>query len=102
MSSQVRERVSRLEARSSARARRPFGLSSTEIVAASLSLLFFAVVVVYYFTSLGPEQARLRELEEKLRQQEVVVNNPQDGNVTTAPTHTAKEALGTLEAFKNE
>jgi hypothetical protein len=103
MSSQVRERVSRFEIRSKSRVTRPFGLSSMEIVAACLCLLFFAVVVVYYFTSLRPEQARLRMLEEQLRQQDVIVSsNPQEGNVTAPPAHTAIEALSTLEAFKNE
>jgi Type II secretion system (T2SS), protein M subtype b len=102
MSSQVRERVSRFEVRSKSRVAGPFGLSSIEIVTAALCLLFFAVVVVYYFTSLGPEQARLRALEEKLRQQDVIVSTPQESKVTAAPAPTAKEALSTLESFKGE
>lgn len=102
MSSQVRERVSRFEVRSAARAARPFGLSSLEIVAAALALLFFVVVLVYYFTSLRPEKARLQQLDEKYRQQEALVNNAPDGGGVVAPVSTGKEALATLETFKSE
>jgi hypothetical protein len=102
MSSQVRERVSRFEVRSTGRAVRPFGLSSMEIVAAALALLFFVVVLVYYFTSLRPEQDRLRQLEERLKQQDAIVNSAPGGGGTIAPVDTGKAALGTLEAFKAE
>jgi hypothetical protein len=101
MSSQVRERVSRVEARSAARIAGPFGLSPKEIVAAALSILFFVVVVVYYFTSLRPEQARLRVLEQRLREQEVIVSSD-PGSGTSATVDTGKVALSTLEAFKTE
>jgi hypothetical protein len=101
MSSQVRERVSRVAVRPSARSALPFGLSSKEIVAAALALLFFAVVVVYYFTSLRPEQSRLRLLEQRLREQEVIVSSDPGGGAT-APVDTGKQALSTLEAFKTE
>ncbi|HEX8184458.1 MAG TPA: GspMb/PilO family protein [Blastocatellia bacterium] len=102
MSSQVRERPSRVEVRSAKRVALPFGLSSMEIVAAALALLFFVVVLVYYFTSFRPEQSRLRELEERLRQQDVIVNAAPAGGDTTAPASTGKAALSTLEAFKSE
>ncbi|HVG17542.1 MAG TPA: GspMb/PilO family protein [Blastocatellia bacterium] len=102
MSSQVRERVSRVELRSTARAALPFGLSAKEVVAAALALLFFAVVLVYYFTSLRPEQARLSQLEQRLKEQDVIVSSaPADGE-TPAPVNTGKEALSTLETFKAE
>ena len=67
MSSQVRERVSKLEVRRVRVTRLPFGLSSAELVVAVLTLLFFLVVIVYYFTSLRPEQARLDRLQEDLK-----------------------------------
>jgi hypothetical protein len=102
MSSQVRERVSRLEVRSASGVAQPFGLSPREIVAAILALLFFVVVIVYYFTALRPEQARLRQLEQQLREQELVVNSAPAGEQTSAPKHTGKEALSTLETFKSE
>ena len=102
MSSQVRERVSRFEVRSTGRAVLPFGLSSREIVAAALALLFFLVVLVYYFTSLRPEQDRLRQLEERLKQQDAIVNNAPGNGDTIPPVDTGKAALGTLEAFKGE
>lgn len=101
MSSQVRERVSRVQVRSTSRVARPFGLSSKEIVAAALALIFFLVVIVYYFTSLRPEQARLRQLEQRLREQDVIVSTPAGGE-TTAPVNTGEEALSTLETFKTE
>jgi hypothetical protein len=102
MSSQVRERVSRVEVRSASSVARPFGLSSKEIVAAALALIFFLVVVVYYFTSLRPEQARARQLEQRLREQEMIVTGAPAGGETTAPVNTGKEALSTLETFKTE
>jgi hypothetical protein len=102
MSSQVRERVSRLEVRSASGVALPFGLSSREIVAAALALLFFVVVIVYYFTYLRPDQARLSQLEQQYREQEVIVNNGPAGDQMPASKQTAKEALSTLETFKTE
>lgn len=102
MSSQVRERVSRVEYRSDARVAGPFGLSSTEVVAAALALIFFVVVIVYYFTSLSPAHARLRQLEQRLREQDVIVSSAPVGGETPAPVVTGKEALNTLETFKTE
>ncbi|HEX8087836.1 MAG TPA: GspMb/PilO family protein [Blastocatellia bacterium] len=99
MSSQVRERVPRVEARSTTRFARPFELSSKEIVAAALALLFFVVVIVYYFTSLRPEQARLRQLEQRLREQDVMVNSSPASGDTPAPVNTGKDALSSLESF---
>lgn len=102
MSSQVQERVSRVEVRSTASVALPFGLNSMEIVAGALALLFFAVVIVYYFTTLRPEQARLQQLEQRLREQEVIVKSGPTGSETPAPVDTSKDALSTLETFKTE
>ncbi|MFP5263677.1 MAG: GspMb/PilO family protein [Blastocatellia bacterium] len=99
MSSQVRERAPHVEVRSTARSARPFGLSPKEIVAAALALLFFVVVIVYYFTSLRPEQARLRQLEQRLREQDALVNDTPAAGETAAPVNTGKEALSSLETF---
>lgn len=103
MSSQVRERVSKLDVRRVRGARLPFGLSSAELVAAVLALLFFIVVVVYYFTSLRPEQTRLDRLQEDLKkaQSEIAaLGTPTADGPSTALK--VKTTLDTLQAFKSE
>jgi hypothetical protein len=99
MSSQVRERAPRVEVRSITRSARPFGLSPKEIVVAALALLFFVVVIVYYFTSLRPEQARLRQLEQRLAEQDALVKDAPAPADTATPVNTGKDALSSLETF---
>lgn len=103
MSSQVRERVSRLQARKARTAKLPFGLKASEIVIASLVLIFFIVVVVYYFTSLVPEQSRLGRLEKELSQltNEIGSLDSSAGNGTSTAT-SVKDALDSLQSFKTE
>jgi Tfp pilus assembly protein PilO len=103
MSSQVRERVSKVEARRTRVTRLPFGLSSAELVVAVLALLFFLIVIVYYFTSLRPEQARLDRLQGELKKAQSEIAGV--GASTSQGTSTAmsvRAALDSLQAFKSE
>lgn len=102
MSSQVRERVSRIEARSIKMPARPFGLGPAELLAAAAVLLFFVMVVSYYFTSVKPEQDRLRELKAQRDAQQTVIDTglqaQRDG--ANPPQDAAKQALDSLNNFK--
>ena len=104
MSSQVRERLSRVETRSRTLARRPFGLSPTELVVCALAVLFFVMVIVFYFTSVKPEQERLKRLEAEVAKQEDLliqsVKPLSSENVTS--TDTSQDALSTLESFRGQ
>ena len=103
MSSQVRERVSKLEVRRVGAKRVPFGLSSGELVIAVLVLLFFLVVIVYYFTSLRPEQDRLNKLQEQLKKAQTEIAEvaaPTAGSAS--PALSIKAALDSLQTFKAE
>jgi hypothetical protein len=103
MSSYVGERVSRVEVRRSGAVRGPFGLSAGEMVAALAALLFFVLVVTYYFTSLKPEQDRLRLMEDRLKGQMGVLEGvAASGGAAQPQVDTAKDALNSLEAFKAE
>jgi hypothetical protein len=103
MSSQVRERISRIEVRQIKLPARPFGLSPAELIAAASVLLFFVLVVTYYFTSVKPEQDRLRELEVQHNAQQSVIDTSLQNQASGAnPTQdTAKQALDSLNAFKS-
>jgi hypothetical protein len=103
MSIQVRERVSKVQARASRAARLPLGLKGSEIVAASLALLFFLVVIVYYFTALRPEQTRLAALEKNLADatREINVGGPTQPTGAT-PAASVQDALDSLQTFKSE
>ncbi|HET8678419.1 MAG TPA: GspMb/PilO family protein [Blastocatellia bacterium] len=102
MSSQVRERVSRLEVRPIKMPARPFGLSPAELLAAAAALLFFVLVVTYYFTTVRPEQDRLRDLKAQRDAQQTVIDaSLQTGGQTVDPSKDApKQALDSLNAFK--
>jgi len=102
MSSQVRERVSRFEVRSLKLPARPFGFSPAELLSAAAVLLFFVMVASYYFTSVRPEQHRLRELQAQRDAQQTVIDaslqNRADG--ANQGQDAAKQALDSLSAFK--
>ena len=102
MSSQVRERVSRLEVRAIKMPARPFGLSPVELLAAAAVLLFFVLVMTYYFTTVRAEQDRLRELKAKSDAQQTVIDaSLQNQGATVDPSKdAAKHALDSLNAFK--
>ena len=102
MSSHVRERVSRVEARQIKMVARPFGLSPAELLAAAAVLLFFVLVISYYFSSVMPEQDHLRELEAQHKAQQSVIDaslQNTTGNAN-ASQDAAKEALDSLNTFK--
>lgn len=103
MSSQVRERLSRVEVSQIKMPARPFGLSPAELIAAASVLLFFVLVVTYYLTSVKPEQDHLRELEVQHNAQQSVIdtglqNRPDGAN---SAQDAAKEALDSLNTFKS-
>ena len=70
MSTQVRERVSRIEARSTRVTRLPLGLNAGEAIAALLAIVLLVWLVAAYSTSLRPQQERLRALETELAEQQ--------------------------------
>lgn len=104
MSSQVRERLSRVEVRPRNLASRRFGLSPVELVVGALTLLFFVMVVVFYFTSVKPEQERLRTLEAEVAKQEdfLIQSVKPLSSENATPTDTAQDALGSLESFRGQ
>jgi hypothetical protein len=102
MSSQVRERISRVETKP-VRVSSPFGLSAGELVAGVLALLLFLLVVVYYFTSLKPEQQRLAALESQLAlQQDELIRNSEGHTESAAAPDSGKDALDSLVTFRTE
>lgn len=102
MSAQVRERVSRSEVRSVRVTRMPFGLSIGEAIAALLALVLLVLVLVYYFSSLRPEQDRLNALNAELaEQQKSIIANKVPMAPETTTVDSTRNALESLEAFKN-
>jgi Tfp pilus assembly protein PilO len=79
----------------------PFGLTGVEIVAAFITLACVAIALTYYWTSLRPEQARLRQLERQLEEQQrdLVPITPGVAS-TVSPSDAARDALESLERFK--
>jgi hypothetical protein len=103
MSSQVRERVSLSSLRLTRASQLSFGLSLGEIIAALLALAALVFAVVYYFTALRPEQARLRTLETELARQQSELS--QTANAPTSGAGSAsniQEALDSLSTFKGK
>jgi Tfp pilus assembly protein PilO len=104
MSAQVRERISRIGGAAARVRRRSLGLNGREIAAAAASLLVLIFAIGYYFNSLRPEQQRLKALEEKLKEQQEVINK---GQVGMGPSGSSrmdmlKETLDSLERFRHE
>lgn len=101
MSTHVRERVSRSEVRSISATGIPLGLTTGEAIAALFAVVSLVLVLVYYFSSLKPEQDRLRILEAELsEQQRNIVASIGHGGEEPAFVDMAKNALETLDAFK--
>ena len=98
---QVRERLSRLDVGSSRAKTLPFGLTSVEIVATFIAVAFLAIAVTYYWTTLRTEQARLRQVEQQLADQQRDID-PSTGEApgTVSPSDLARDALESLERFK--
>jgi len=105
MSTHVRERVSRLNLKPMRISARPLGLTPGEMVAAALTVIFFASAVVYYFTALAPERERLRALEATMESQQQILRtsladlkSPDSAPKSDAPT----DALNSLLLFKTQ
>jgi hypothetical protein len=84
-------------------ARIPFGLSAGEAIAGAVAIVLLVGVVFYYFTSLKPQQDRLRALEMDLAiQQKSILDNTQaPGTPTQKPSDMARDAVESLETFKS-
>ena len=102
MSTQVRDRVVRPEARSVRAARIPFGLNPAETIAALVGIVLLVWVAFYYFSSLKPQQDRLHGLEtEFANQQKSILDNAKpSGSEQSTPSDMAKDAIESLETFK--
>jgi len=102
LSTQVREGVSRAEVRPVGVARIPFGLSLGEAVAFLIAAAFLVIVVAQYFSSLKPEQNRLRALEAELdaQQRSIIANAKAPGTAEPNFVDEAKIALESLETFR--
>lgn len=98
---QVRERVSRLDVGAPRTKTLPFNLTGVEIVAAFITVACVAIALTYYWTSLRPEQARLRQLEQQLADQQRDLGPLTAGVASTvSPSDAARDALESLERFK--
>ncbi len=104
MSSQVRERLSRVDTRQRSLASRTFGLSPIELVVGALAVLFFVMVLVFYFTSVKPEQERLKALEaEVAKQEDLLIQSVKPlSSENTTSTDTSQDALSSLESFRGQ
>ena len=102
MSTQVRETIRRPEVRQLKVTRIPFGLSVGETIATVLAVLLILGMIVYYFSSLKPEQDRLRTIETQLdaQQRSIIANRP-DAVKDQPVEDQAKIALETLEQFRS-
>lgn len=103
MSTQVRDRIVRSEARGVRPARIPFGLSAPEVIAAFVGIALLVWVVFYYFTSVKPQQDRLHALEAEfaLQQKSILDNAKPPGPEQASPSDMAKDAVESLDTFKN-
>jgi Tfp pilus assembly protein PilO len=101
MSTHVRERVAKSQARLKGAAQRPFGLSPAEIIVACLTLILFTLVVVYYFSYLRPEQERLNRIEEQYNKvKDELKPAAHNAAPVAAEVDSGKAALDSLEEFK--
>lgn len=102
MSTQVRERVSRPEARLARVAKLPFGLNAGEVIAALVGIALLVWLMVYYFTSLKPEQDRLHTLQAEFdaQQRDIIASAKPVDQDQRSPSDMAKDAVESLEAFK--
>ncbi|MFY9573355.1 MAG: hypothetical protein WAV20_18305 [Blastocatellia bacterium] len=81
----------------------PFGLNPGEAIAALVAVVLLVSVMVYYFSSLRPEQDRLRILEMELdaQQKNIIANARPEGTEPASAQVTAMNALESLETFKS-
>jgi hypothetical protein len=102
MSTQVKEQTINAK-RLSATPSKPFGLSYAELISAAVVVLFMVFVVTYYFTTLGPAQSEVNELQKQLdglkkTETELIAaaQKPPETQVDMG-----KAALESLEGFKS-
>jgi hypothetical protein len=101
VSTQVRETIRRPDVRQIRVTRIPFGLGVGETIATLLAFVLILWVLVYYFSSLKPEQNRLRTIESQLdaQQRSIIASRP-DAVKDVPAEDPAKTALETLDTFK--
>jgi hypothetical protein len=102
VSTQVRERVPRSEARPVGVAKMPFGLNVGESIAVLLAAAALVLAATQYFSSLKPEQDRLIAIESErdAQQRSIIANATADGASEPSVVDQAKIALESLEQFK--
>jgi hypothetical protein len=101
VSTQVRERVPRSEVRQVGVAKLPFGLNLGEAIAVVLAAAVLVWAVAQYFSSLKPEQDRLRAIQAELdAQQRSIIANAPGGAAPLVTEDQAAKALESLETFK--
>lgn len=101
MSTQVRETIRRPDIKQIRVTRIPFGLGVGEAVAILLAVVVVLWTLAYYFTSLKPEQDRLRTIEAQLEaQQQSILKNRPDAVKNVPVEDQAKTALESLDTFK--
>jgi hypothetical protein len=82
---------------------KPFGLSYPELISAVVVLIFLIFVLTYYFTTLGPAQAEVNNLQrqlEALKKTEIELMANANKRVEEQ-TDLGKAALDSLETFKS-
>jgi len=101
VSTQVRETIRRPDVRQIRLTQIPFGLGVGETIATLLAFVLIIWVLVYYFSSLKPEQDRLRTIESQVdaQQRSIIANRPNAVNAVPVEDQ-AKTALETLDTFK--
>ncbi len=102
MSTQIRERVSKIEIRRPHLSTRRLNFGAGEIAAAIIVLLFFFGTLYYYFSTLKPEQDRLARLEAQYDLQKKQIALILKPTTDPPPRDTLKDALDSLGAFKTQ
>ncbi|HEV8483570.1 MAG TPA: hypothetical protein VGV87_08485 [Blastocatellia bacterium] len=102
MSTQIRERVSKIEIRRPHLSASRLSFSAVEIAAGVIVLLFFFGTLYYYFSALKPEQDRLARLEAQYDLQKKQIALILKPTTDAAPKDTLQDALNSLGAFKTQ
>ena len=102
MSTQIRERISKIEIRRSHMSTTRLNFSAGEIAAGVIVLLFFLGTLYYYFSSLKPEQDRLAKLEAQYELQRKQINDLATTPPAPLPADTHKAAVESLSTFKTQ
>jgi len=100
MSTQIRERVSKIEIRRPHLSATRLNFSVFEIAAGVIVLVFFFGTIYYYFSSLKPEQDRLARLEAQYNLQKQQIQSILTPETNRPPADTLKDALDSLASFK--